>query len=233
MPPSPEHWKLCANLCTQLGPAITVTIISYPLAPNSAAKDSLPALCALYPDLFSPYTNNTETEVSFAGDSAGGNVALALVLKMLREKPNAPAPVKVLLICPAVDLRPQPHSSSSSVSSALKTADAIDPLLGIAFTNSTAETWSLGSDAVDPDISPLLADPGILANRGTMVYGITAGADVLAPPAIAFAEACREKGVQGRWMHWEGLMHCFVLAGCYGIREGKEGVEWLIEALKE
>ena len=79
MPPSPEHWKLCAELSHRL-PHSTISIVSYPLAPNSPAKDSIPALEALYPHLF-PSATETDEEITFAGDSAGGCVVLGLVLE--------------------------------------------------------------------------------------------------------------------------------------------------------
>jgi acetyl esterase/lipase len=237
MPPSPEHWKLCAELCVRL-PHTTVSIVSYPLAPNSPAKDALPMLEALYPHLFpsSPGKGEGEEkeEVVFAGDSAGGNIVLSLVLSILNTTPSpshsAPAPVKLVVISPAVDLRSQPQPTFST---SLPSADRLDPLLGIPFTNSTAANWSRGVDPLSPLVSPLLADVSVLRERGIRVYGISAGNDVLGPPARRFAEECKEKGVQGRWLHWEGMMHCFPLAWVYGLREGREGLEWILEALRE
>ncbi|KAH0368834.1 alpha/beta-hydrolase, partial [Aureobasidium melanogenum] len=233
MPPSPEHWKLCAELCHRIPDSI-VTIVSYPLAPNSPAKDSLPMLEKLYPYLF-PVTEAEKetTEVIFAGDSAGGNLVLGLMVKVLSSTPSAPVPRKLVLVSPAVDLRKQPVASSP-YEKELVAADKKDPLLGIKFTNGTAENWSRGADAEAPWISPVLADVSVFRERGVAIYGISAGADVLAPPARCFAELCKEQGVAGRWLHWEGLMHCFVLAWCYGIiKEAKEGLDWMIEVMEE
>lgn len=232
MPPSPEHWKLCAELCHRI-PNTIVTIVSYPLAPNSPAKESMPMLERLYPHLF-PVTEaeKQSTEVIFAGDSAGGNVALGLVAKVLSGTPSAPVPRKLVLVSPAVDLRKQPVASSPFEKD-LVAADKKDPLLGIKFTNGTAENWSRGVDPETFWISPVLADVNVFRERGVAIYGITAGADVLAPPARCFAELCKEQGVAGKWLHWEGLMHCFVLAWCYGIKEGKEGLEWMVKVMEE
>ncbi|KAI4729297.1 alpha/beta-hydrolase [Aureobasidium sp. EXF-10728] len=232
MPPSPEHWKLCAELCHRMRNTV-VTIVSYPLAPNSPAKDSMAMLERLYPHLL-PVTEAEKetTETIFAGDSAGGNVALGLVVKVLSVTPAAPVPQKLVLISPATDLRKQPVRSSP-FEKQLVAADKKDPLLGIKFTNGTAENWSRGADAETPWISPVLADVGVFRERGVAIYGVTAGADVLAPPVRHFAELCKEQGVAGRWLHWEGLMHCFVLAWTYGIKEGKEGLDWIVEVMEE
>ncbi|KAI4838614.1 alpha/beta-hydrolase, partial [Aureobasidium sp. EXF-8845] len=191
MPPSPEHWKLCAELCHRV-PNTVVTIVSYPLAPNSPAKESMPMLERLYPHLFPVIeAEKATTEIIFAGDSAGGNVALGLVIKVLSSVPSAP----LLVVSPAVDLRKQPVASSPFEKD-LKATDKTDALLGIPFTNGTAENWSRGADPEAPWISPVLADVAVFRERGVAIYGITAGADVLAPPAKHFAELCKEQGVK-------------------------------------
>lgn len=228
MPPSPEHWKLCTEFAETLENCV-VSIVSYPLAPNSPARESLSALEKLYPHLFS---SGEEEEVIFAGDSAGGNVALSLVLHVLGTNKTAPAPSKLLLICPAVDLRPQPQNNESFTSE-LQDADHNDPLLGVPFTNQTAATWAADLDPSSPLVTPLLADVDVLRDRGVKVFGVTAGKDVLAPPAQAFAERLKEAGVEGEWLHWDGVMHCFVLAGVYGIKEGKEGTAWCMKVLEQ
>jgi len=32
---------------------------------------------------------------------------------------------------------------------------------------------------------------------------------------------------------WEGQMHCFPMIVAYGVREGREGFEWVMERVKE
>lgn len=67
-PPSPEHWKLCAHLCATLharGQPATVSLVSYPLAPNSPAVDAFPLLVPWYHEaLAAPPTRAEQAELA-------------------------------------------------------------------------------------------------------------------------------------------------------------------------
>ncbi|GAB7350992.1 hypothetical protein MBLNU459_g1487t1 [Dothideomycetes sp. NU459] len=232
MPPSPEHWKLCAELCTAL-PSTTVSIVSYPLAPHSAAPVAYPQLARLYITLLRASAAADE-RVTVAGDSAGGNLALSLTLHALAAQEGdggshagevALAPASLLVVSPAVDLAAQDEGRATA-------AQRRDPLMTIPYINGTARAWSDGWDAADPRLSPLNADLGVLARYGVRVIGVTGSWDVLAPPAEEFAEKCQRAGVEGDWLDWKGQMHCFLLAWVYGLRESKEAKEWILEALR-
>ncbi|EXJ73980.1 uncharacterized protein A1O5_02274 [Cladophialophora psammophila CBS 110553] len=91
----------------------------------------------------------------------------------------------------------------------------------------------------DPSVSPLLnADTAFhaLRARNVHVHGVLGTHDVLAPDGLEFMRKCQRLGVSGRWLVWEGQMHCFPLAGGGrggrpGIREGTEGREFLVSVL--
>lgn len=56
--PSGDHWKLCAHLAYRLtarGFPTTVTIVSYPLAPNNPFSTSFPMLENLYNEILPPF----------------------------------------------------------------------------------------------------------------------------------------------------------------------------------
>lgn len=229
MPPSPEHWKLLTELRLRLPPTTTaISLISYPLAPHSAAPSAYPQLQTLYGTLLRDAESANES-VTLAGDSAGGNIALSLPLDALsRDHPSSAAsslaPASVFLISPAVDLTEQDEGEATE-------AQKRDPLLSIPFINGTAAAWRGEWDGGDVRVSPLFADVGVLARRGVRVYGISGSWDVLAPPAERFAQICREEGVAGEWLDWKGQMHCFLLAWIYGLRESKEAKEWMVDVL--
>ncbi|KAF1346293.1 alpha/beta hydrolase fold-domain-containing protein [Delphinella strobiligena] len=245
MPPSPEHWKFCAELSTKI-PHSVISVVSYPLAPNSPADAAFPALEKFYAAIMSTTlstfpsgqaggdvdgekTSRSAEEneiITFAGDSAGGNIALALTVHMLTTYPQLRAPASLLLVSPVVDLRPQDARDSS-----LRETQKHDPLLSLPYTNSAAEAWVGEMDPSDPRLTPLNADISALASRGVKVFGITGGYDVLTPPALEFKEKCNEKGVEGEWLHWEGQMHCFPLAWVYGLKESREGKNWILDVL--
>lgn len=242
-PASSDHWKLCSRFATA-GPregdrrvATTVSLVSYPLAPNTPAPAALPLLEKWYYALFQANTSAQDEEVIFAGDSSGANVAICLLLHVLNTHPDAPAPQKVLLISPSVDFR--------KINPAMKEVEKHDPILNVDFVKSTARAWAGGGRDTkfeeplpagafqydDPRVSPLLADVTVLARRGIEVHGVLGTYDVLAPDSVLFREKLDAAGVKGRWLEWEKQMHCFPLAASYGLPEGKKAVEWIIETL--
>lgn len=241
---------------TVAGHPTTVSIVSYPLAPHNPASKTLPMLELFYYEILpstppSSMVNGngnsheedvtalglqtsktrymlTDEEVIFAGDSAGGNVALSLVLNILSQNPRARVPKKLLLISPAVDMR----NNNPEMPAISKR----DPVLGLATVQQTAGAWCAGTtDPADPRVSPVLRDMTILARRNVTVDGIIAGADVLGPDARILRDKCRAAGVRGEWLEWDKMMHCFPLAFSYGkgtVPEATEAVQWMVNRLK-
>lgn len=228
-----QHWTLCSHIAVELtsqGYPTVVSVVSYPLAPNSPSAVAFPQLEKLYhallPASLSNTGNNTDTEIVFAGDSAGGNIALALPLHILSKDPSARAPDSLMLMSPAVDLR---NSNPE-----MAVVEKHDPMLSVQFVNETAAAWcGKDMDPSDPRVSPLLGDVTVLAKRGVRVNGVIAGYDVLAPDCVLFVKKCEEAGVRGQWLHWDKQMHCFPLAYKYKfLKEALDAVEWMIEVFK-
>jgi acetyl esterase/lipase len=248
-PPSKEHWKLCTQLAQegtkegQEGYSTTVSVVSYPLAPNSPAATTLPMLEKMYYSLLSPESSpepqlnlgapgeddkrevlpvsavtSRNEEIIFAGDSSGANVAICLTLLILNKDPQAPAPHTLMLISLPADLR--------NVNPDMPALDKHDPVLKTSFVKATARAWCGGvRDSVDkplplgsipfddPRVSPLLAMVDVLVKKGIQVHGVTGGHDVLTPDAILFRNKLDAAGVNGKWLEWDKQMHCFPLAG--------------------
>lgn len=91
MPPSQEHWALARHIATHT-PHTTVSVISYPLAPNTPAPKSFPMLVRLYHTLMREADQAGES-VTFAGDSAGGNLAISIPLYVLSQPSRQPSPL--------------------------------------------------------------------------------------------------------------------------------------------
>jgi acetyl esterase/lipase len=233
-PPSPQHWQLCAKLARQM-PETAISIVSYPLAPKNSAPVAFPWLLRLYRVLMQDGEEEGH-RVILAGDSSGGNIVLSLVLEALREDEamdsslkeedkHAPHPTALLVISPSTDLtRSNPE---------IEKLRHLDPLLTPTFIKETAKAWRGDWDATDRRLSPINADISLLAKYGIRVHGVTGGYDILAPDSIIFRNKCEEVRVTGQWLEWEKQMHCFVLTWPYGLREGREGVGWMIDVLKK
>lgn len=87
-------------------------------------------------------------DVIVAGDSAGGNMALSLVLKLKAEERLLPR--GLVLLSPWTDL-----TSSSKTHETRKEAD---PVLNAEYLQRMIENYALGKDLNDPYVSPLFGD---------------------------------------------------------------------------
>lgn len=234
MGPSGQHWSLCAKLATDM-PDTIVTMVSPPMAPNNPAPSSFPWMLRLYRTLLAQ-AQEAGDKVILAGDSSGANIILCLTLEALKEEAekgmdvssastSSAHPVALMAISPSTDLtRANPD---------IERIAHHDPLLTPAVIRQTAKAWTGDWDPAERRVSPINADISLLALRGIKVHGVTAGCDVLAPDGVMFRNKLSEKNVRGEWLHWEKQMHCFVLTLPYGLREAREGTEWIIEVLKK
>lgn len=167
--------------------------------------------------------------MTLAGDSAGGNVALSLALwdasVMVTEGREKTGALKnVLVVSPPCDMR--------NTNPAISDADRHDPILTVGMIESVAAKWAAELPRNDPRISPVFGDVAALKRIGVRVHGVVGTYDVLAPDALAFKDLCEKHGVPGDWLVWEKQMHCFPLAFAYGLPEGKRGVKWIVDTLK-
>jgi acetyl esterase/lipase len=252
MPPSDAHWAMAAELVNRVRD-LTVSIVSYPLAPKSPASKSMPQLRKLYDTLMDEATGLGE-HVVFGGDSSGGNIAISLVIWALSESEvesaERTAPKAILAVSPSIDLR--------HIDDGLHDLDKNDPLLTVPFVTSTAQAWSAGGksnhppnkvikntlshintsgadgwSASDPRVSPVLADLGPLVRHRVKLYCVTGTWDILSLETHQFRDKCDKAGVEGEWLEWERQMHCFPMAFAYGLRESREGLEWMAEKLRQ
>jgi acetyl esterase/lipase len=223
-PPSSSHWKFLAALSRRL-PNSIISLISYPLAPNSPAPIAIPMLLKMYHSLLAESKEQSET-VTFAGDSAGGNIVLCLVLEALHLEPTCATPYSILAICPSADMRRE-HPS-------LELLQKHDPILRIPFIKSTAKAWTGEWDFNDRRVSPIEADVTSLSRTDVKVDGMTAGYDLLGPDGVLFREKLDEHGVEGIWLHWEKMMHCWPLASTYHVfPESKTAFEWIVNIMRQ
>lgn len=260
--PTTEHWKLCARMAKELADSgISVVLVSYALAPNSPAKDSLPLLRNWLLEVLDEAQAEARADqtISLMGDSAGGNVVLSLAfwwseriselskqLQLEKETQDSKDCTRkinhidalkrlksVIAMSPATDFR--------NINPEIAKAAELDPILTMEVTESAADAWTKdwphsGEAKADPVLSPALTPEHAwktLKESTLRVDGLIGTADTLAPDAIVFMDKCKEHGITGKWLVWEGQMHCFPLIGCYGLREGREGLQWLCERVKE
>ena len=136
------------TLTTKLAASTSMDVLSfdYRLAPEhpypAALEDAMKAWDYLM------LLGYGARDVIVAGDSAGGNMALSLVLKL--KKQNRILPRGLVLMSPWTDL-------TSSGKSHLTRAE-VDPVLNEEYLKSMIENYASGQALDDPLISPLFGD---------------------------------------------------------------------------
>lgn len=221
MPPSKEHWAFCAELAKQL-PDTQVSVVSTPLGPLSPAPDAFPVLSKMYRRVLREASEAGQT-VILAGDSSGGEQILCLAGNLIPEDSTAPAPAALVAICPSVDLR-QSNLEQLEV-------QKHDPILRIESSRDHADKWRGSWTAVDSRINPLYIDWEPIARQGVKVHGVVGGHDILRPDAIKLRDKLAEAGVKGEWLDWDQQMHGYPLTFSYGLEEGKQSKNWIVDVI--
>lgn len=171
---------------------VQALLFEYRLAPEhpfpAAVEDALLAWRWLLSQGFAP------GRIVLAGDSAGGGLALALLLALKQE--GLALPAGAVAISPWTDLLSSGESYRTNVKSCLS-----PPGSWIAF----GDHYAAGRDKAHPLISPLYGDlqglPPLLLTAG--------GSEVLRDDAVQFAERAQAAGVEATLIVGEGLFHCY------------------------
>lgn len=136
------------TLTTKLADSTSMDVFcfDYRLAPENpypaATQDAMKAWNYLM------YLGYGARDVIVAGDSAGGNLALSLVLRLKQEERILPR--GIVLFSPWTDLTASGKS--------YETKEALDPVLDRAYLKRMTDNYAAGQDLKDPFISPLYGD---------------------------------------------------------------------------
>jgi monoterpene epsilon-lactone hydrolase len=187
------HRALAGHL--SLAVAAPVFLLAYRLAPEhpypAALMDTLAAYRALQQAGYPP------ERIVFAGDSAGGGLAVATALA-LRDG-GEPLPVALALISPWLDLTLSGESFTGNASR--------DAMLNAAWPVVAAEEYRAGHEATTPGISPLYADLTGLPPMDVQA----AEYDLVVSDADRFVERVQDAGVPVSYRRYAGLWHVFQL----------------------
>jgi acetyl esterase/lipase len=203
---------LYRHLVSRLSQAAGCAVFSldYRLAPENpypaALDDVLRAWRWLSSDQIEP------SKLAAAGDSAGGNLVLAALMRL--SGLEQPLPAAVAAMAPWTDL----SVSGDSVS----TNRRADPYIPAELLRPVAAAYLKGSDPRAPDVSPLFGDfsrfPPLLIHVGSK--------EVLLDDALRLERAARHSGVDVTLENWQGLPHVFQLFAPF-VPEGRRSLQKL------
>jgi epsilon-lactone hydrolase len=137
-------------------------------------------------------------KIAVTGDSAGGNLALGLLISLKASQSNNPvAPVAGVLLSPVTDL--------SLSSGSWTTRAAADPYFTHSQVAELVRSYLNEADPSNPSASPLHADlaglPPIIVHAGDN--------EVLLDDSVRFVDRVLAAGVDAQLDVWEGMVHGF------------------------
>ena len=167
--------------------------VDYRLAPEHPYPAAVDDALASYEHLLA--AGIKPEAIVVAGDSAGGGLALALMLKL--KELGKPQPAGAVLFSPWSDLTASGESTKTRI-------DA-DPMISAEMLNPMAELYLDGSDAANPMVSPLF---GHLAGLPPLL--IQVGDDeILLDDSTRLAKNAEAAGVKADIEIFDGAFHVF------------------------
>jgi epsilon-lactone hydrolase len=171
-----------------------VVLPEYRLAPEHPHPAALDDARAVLKALAS---SEATGPIVLSGDSAGGGLALALLLALRAE--GQPLPAGCVLLSPWLDLGQDRRADHRLVRK--------DLLLSPAWLAACVKAYAGSNSLTDPALSPLLAD-----HHGLPPLLIQAGTDeLLAPDSSRLAASAAGAGVDVTYTRWPGMWHDFAL----------------------
>jgi epsilon-lactone hydrolase len=185
------------NLAGQIAASagVGVFVPDYRLAPEHPFPAAVEDVRACYVGL----AERGFSKIAITGDSAGGNLALGLLVYLAANK-DAAAKVLVggVALSPVTDLSLSGESWSTR-------AEA-DPIFTLPQVTGLVRSYLASHDATDPFASPLYANL-----KGLAPVLVHVGDDeVLLDDSVRFVERATAAGVDARLEVWEGMLHGFL-----------------------
>lgn len=159
-------------------------------------------------------TGHDPRDIIVAGDSAGGGLALACLLKA-REM-GLPMPAAQVLISPWVDLTVSQPSIFKNVGSS--------PTLFLREMKQWAKNYAGDESLKHPLVSPMYAD---FEGLPPMLIQLS-DAEVLVDEDLLLAERAKATGVEVDLQVWEGLIHVWHIYWKY-LDQAKEAIDKIVE----
>ena len=188
-----SHRGIVGNFVKRLG--IKALTFDYRLAPEYPAPAAASDGAAMYRYVLD--LGYSPERIVFAGDSAGGGIALSALLKLKDE--GAPMPAACVVFSPCTDATLSGESHQTRLRA--------DPCTPKGANETYLGYYVGGGDAKHPYASPLFGElqglPPLMIQVGD--------AETLLDDSVRFAKQAEQAGVEVHLHVWDGLFHCFPL----------------------
>lgn len=134
------HWPLVAEMVERTGASVTVPL--YPVAPESPRQVQDDVANAAYAKVLEQWD---AANIVLSGDSAGGHMALALALRMIRT--GGVKPGKLVLFAPWLDV--------TMADEAMRQVEPHDVMLKVGAVRELGTIWAGNTDPKAAECSPL------------------------------------------------------------------------------
>lgn len=188
-----SHRNMVGNFVKNLG--VKALVFDYRLAPEHPAPAAVDDAAAIYAWLLDQ--GYAPGKIAFAGDSAGGGIALGTLLKC--RDIGLPLPAACAVFSPCTDMTLSGDSHRTRAKS--------DPCTPRGANETFLGYYVGGGNPRHPYASPLFGNL-----RGLPPVMIQVGDDeTLRDDSVRFAERAEAAGVEVSMKVWEGMFHCFPL----------------------
>ena len=209
-----SHRSLAANIAAATN--ARALVIDYRLAPEHPFPAAVEDAAAAYEWLLQD--GHRPQKIIVAGDSAGGGLALALLVHLRDE--GRPLPTMAICLSPWTDLAASGES--------LRTRARADVLLDARNLSQSASVYLAGTDPRAPLASPLYADL-----RGLPPLLIQVGADeILLSDSTGLAERARTAGVNVTLEVWPAMQHDWQFAASF-VPEARQAIARIGEYVRQ
>ena len=185
-----------------------VLLIDYRLAPKHPFPAALEDGLASYRWLIEKCDLNP-TQLVLAGDSAGANLALSMMLSLKKDGRSLPA--CAILISPFADFALKGNS--------LQTLAARDPFVSSELLEIIVNSYLPKGDCFNPIVSPIYADlsalPPLLIHVGSQ--------EILLDDSLRLASKAAADNVSVELKVWQDMIHCFQLFAL-DLAEGRKAI---------
>lgn len=211
---SQTHRSMVAKIVKDAG--FCGLIPEYRLAPEFPFPSAMNDAVRCYEWLLE--TGHDPRDIIIGGDSAGGGLTLACLLK-IKEK-GLPMPAGQILISPWVDLTVSKPSVFKNINSS--------PTLFLREMKVWARNYAGEESLQNPFISPLYAD---LSGLPPMLLQLS-DAEVLVDEDLELAAKAKATGLDVNLQVWEGLIHVWHIYYHY-LDQAEEALDKIVDFIKE